>query len=45
MKKLFTLSGLEIEATYKPLGYDNEPYEWLSEKKIAPWMIFVLKKF
>jgi SAM-dependent methyltransferase len=44
-EKLFTLSGLEIEATYKPLGYDNEPYEWLSEKKIAPWMIFVLKKF
>jgi len=44
-EKLFTQSGLEIEATYKPLGYDNEPYEWVSEKKIAPWMIFVLKKF
>jgi ubiquinone/menaquinone biosynthesis C-methylase UbiE len=43
-KKLFCLAGLEIEATYKPLGYDHEPYDWKSEKHIAPWMIFVLKK-
>jgi SAM-dependent methyltransferase len=42
--KLFRISGLEIEAIYKPLGYDNEPYEWISEKEIAPWMIFVLNK-
>lgn len=42
--KLFDMAGLEIEATYKPLGYDNEPYNWISEKEIAPWMIFVLKK-
>jgi len=42
--KLFTLAGLETEATYKPLGYQNEPYKWISETAIAPWMIFVLKK-
>ena len=42
--KLFGLSGLEVESLYKPLGYDNEPYNWISEKEIAPWMIFVLKK-
>jgi len=42
--KLFDLAGLEIEATYKPLGYDYEPFAWISEKEIAPWMIFVLKK-
>jgi ubiquinone/menaquinone biosynthesis C-methylase UbiE len=41
--RLFNLAGLEIEATYKPLGYDYEPIEWVSEKEIAPWMIFVLK--
>jgi ubiquinone/menaquinone biosynthesis C-methylase UbiE len=41
--KLFNMAGLEIEATYKPLGRDNEPYEWVSEKEIAPWIIFVLK--
>lgn len=43
-KKLFTMAGLEIEAIYKPLGREDEPYEWVSETKIAPWMIFVLKK-
>jgi len=42
--KLFNLAGLEIEVTYKPLGYNNEPFDWKSEKEIAPWMIFVLKK-
>jgi hypothetical protein len=38
------LAGLEIEAIFKPLGYDHEPFTWISEKEIAPWMIFVLKK-
>lgn len=42
--KLFDMARLEIEATYKPLGYDHEPFNWVSEMKIAPWMIFVLKK-
>lgn len=42
--KLFNLAGLEIESIYKPLGHDNDPFEWVSEKEIAPWMIFVLKK-
>ena len=42
--KLFNLAGLAIEATFKPLGHENEPFEWISEKAIAPWMIFVLKK-
>jgi SAM-dependent methyltransferase len=41
---LFDLAGFEIEATYKPLGYKDEPFNWLMETQIAPWMIFVLKK-
>jgi SAM-dependent methyltransferase len=41
---LFELAGLEIEATYKPLGFKNEPYNWIVEKEIAPWIIFVVKK-
>ena len=43
-KKLFDLAGMDIEKTYKPLGYEHEPYEWISETSTAPWMIFVLKK-
>jgi SAM-dependent methyltransferase len=41
--KMFDMARLEIEAIYKPLGYINEPYNWVSEKEIAPWIIFVLK--
>jgi SAM-dependent methyltransferase len=41
---LFDLAGLETEATYKPLGFENEPFKWVVEKEIAPWIIFVLKK-
>ena len=42
--KLFKKAGLTLEATYKPLGYKYEPYNWVSELFIAPWMIFVLSK-
>ncbi|HUI31564.1 MAG TPA: class I SAM-dependent methyltransferase [Candidatus Acidoferrales bacterium] len=42
--KQFGMAGLEIVATYKPLGRDGEPFDWVTEKEIAPWMIFVLKK-
>jgi SAM-dependent methyltransferase len=41
--RLFDLAGLELEAVYKPLGHEHEPFKWKSEKKIAPWIIFVLK--
>lgn len=41
---LFEKAGLIAEATYKPLGQQNEPFIWISELNIAPWMIFVLKK-
>jgi hypothetical protein len=40
--KLFSSAGLTVEAIYKPLGYKHEPYKWISETQIAPWIIFVL---
>jgi ubiquinone/menaquinone biosynthesis C-methylase UbiE len=40
--KLFGMAGLVHEKTYKPLGYLNEPFNWVSELTVAPWMIFVL---
>jgi ubiquinone/menaquinone biosynthesis C-methylase UbiE len=42
--KMFEIADLKVEAIYKPLGNKNEPYNWISEKEIAPWMIFVLNK-
>lgn len=42
--RLFDMAGLNIEAFYKPLGKEDEPFQWVSETTIAPWMIFVLGK-
>lgn len=43
-QKLFGLAGLTVEAAYRPLGTSDEPFDWVSEKEIAPWVIYVLKK-
>ncbi len=37
-------AGLELVKTYKPLAKDNEPYKWVNETRIAPWVIYLLKK-
>ena len=37
-------AGLEIVDTFKPLAKDNEPFNWINETKIAPWIVYVLKK-
>ena len=42
--ELFTRAGMEVEAVYKPLGTESEPFTWISETTIAPWMIFIVKK-
>jgi 2-polyprenyl-3-methyl-5-hydroxy-6-metoxy-1,4-benzoquinol methylase len=40
--KLFAAAELALIADHKPLGRDDEPYTWLTETSIAPWMIYVL---
>jgi ubiquinone/menaquinone biosynthesis C-methylase UbiE len=42
--KTFKKTGLELVKTYKPLAKENEPYKWVNETRIAPWVIYVLKK-
>jgi hypothetical protein len=37
-------AGLELLETRKPLARDDEPFAWVSETKIAPWVIYVLGK-
>ena len=39
---LFAASELDLVAHYTPLGHEDEPYEWLAETSIAPWVIYVL---
>jgi len=36
-------AGIEVEASYEPLGREDEPFEWVSETSVAPWRIDVLK--
>jgi len=40
----FKQAGLEMEASYRPLGKHDEPYAWVSETEIAPWVIYTLRR-
>lgn len=42
-REVYQRAGLEVEQTYKPLAKASEPFQWVSETKVAPWMIYVLK--
>jgi SAM-dependent methyltransferase len=40
---LFSKSEMILIDTRKPLAKTEEPYQWINETKIAPWVIYVLK--
>ena len=40
---LFDHAKLNLIATYRPLALGNEPFEWISETTIPPWVIYVLQ--
>ena len=42
-RELYRHAGLEVVAMYKPLAAGDEPYPWVSETKIAPWVIYLLQ--
>lgn len=42
--RLFAAAELELVAQYFPLGCEEEPYAWVTETTIAPWVIYVVKK-
>lgn len=42
-REVYQLAGLEIVETYRPLAKEGEPYEWGSETRVAPWVIYVLR--
>jgi len=42
-RETYKRAELKLIKTYKPLATDDEPYEWVNETKIAPWVIYVLK--
>ncbi len=41
-RETYAESGLEVVEVLRPLGRAGEPCEWVSETRIAPWVIWVL---
>ncbi|MGB7622732.1 MAG: methyltransferase domain-containing protein [Terriglobia bacterium] len=43
-RDVYARAGLRLVATYKPLAKGDEPYKWVNETKVAPWVIYVLTR-
>jgi ubiquinone/menaquinone biosynthesis C-methylase UbiE len=41
-QEVYKRAGLQPVQTYRPLAKESEPYSWVSETTIAPWVIYVL---
>jgi SAM-dependent methyltransferase len=42
--EIYREAGLSVVASHEPLGREDEPFEWVSETRVAPWRIDVLKR-
>ncbi len=40
----FEKGNLNVVEKYTPFGYENEPYQWINETEISPWIIYILKR-
>ncbi len=43
-QELYGETGFEVVEVRRPLADGTEPYAWVSETRIPPWTIYVLKK-
>jgi SAM-dependent methyltransferase len=43
-QEVFRRAGLVPIEIRRPLAHSSEPYDWVSEADIAPWVIYVLEK-
>ena len=43
-RALYKEASLQTIHVFKPLAKGGEPYSWVSETKIAPWVIYVLRR-
>lgn len=43
-RDVYRAAGLSAIAMHKPLAKGDEPYKWVSETRVAPWVIYVLAK-
>ena len=43
-RAVYREAGLEIVRMFEPIAKGDEPYSWVNETRIAPWVIYVLKR-
>jgi SAM-dependent methyltransferase len=43
-REIYREAGLDLVASYEPLGREGEPFAWVNETRVAPWRIDVLKR-
>jgi SAM-dependent methyltransferase len=43
-RELFAAAGLEVIAEHRPLGRDDDGFSWISERSVAPWVIYVTRR-
>lgn len=43
-RKVYAQAGLTLVHTCRPLAREDEPFAWVNETKIAPWVVYVLEK-
>jgi hypothetical protein len=42
-RETYRRAGLVPAEVFRPLALESEPYAWVSETTIAPWVIYVLR--
>lgn len=42
-REAYRRAGLVVRDVFRPLGRHDEPFAWVSETRIAPWVIYVLE--
>ncbi|HSJ64836.1 MAG TPA: class I SAM-dependent methyltransferase [Gemmatimonadaceae bacterium] len=40
-REMFASAGLELLEVHRPLGNDADPFQWVSERDVSPWAIYV----
>ena len=43
-QEIYANAGLNAIQVLRPLATDSEPYAWINETTLAPWVIYVLKR-
>lgn len=43
-RAVYAEAGLSVAAMLKPLATGDEPFEWVSETAVAPWVIYALTR-